>query len=123
MPTCKECSVAIATLAPRHEQDTLDSPKFNARLPQLQPTTPEECWICARFVDWLKAQRADSLESWCRGPLSVEYSLPFRVRVPRPGHAVSFLFGLNICIEGQDNENESCEINLDLVPAEGIHIY
>lgn len=118
MPTCNECSLAIAALRPQLQPKTFQ--KVNVVLPQFQPTTPFECWVCAKFSDCLKTERPSLFDEWRRGPLSVVFSWYARVDLRPPGFKRMFWYNVNIGFPEDDSDYDLCEIVLHLISTEGI---
>jgi hypothetical protein len=123
MPTCGQCSSAIASLVVQYVR-LLPSFKASAIMEPIRQFVPKEaknCWICAKFLVWLEVKHQDLFRVRYSMPLVTKFSILGLLLIKDPQtEMISFDLDLDIVIEGTNENVERCPCNVHLVPEKGI---
>jgi hypothetical protein len=125
MPTCTQCSSAIASLAFQNIQK-LRSERENISYPVelFHHIKAKSCWICAKFLSWLEMEHQDSFETCHIRPIPMEFSIDsFLIIHDTKAGTFTFDLDMNITIKGLSRSTDSCEFNLYLMPVQGAILY
>ena len=118
MPICTTCSVAITQLRPQDKAPAFND--INITLPRFRSWIVRNCWVCSKFSKWLEAEHPGLFNSWNIDELPVAYTLIGIEHIDRPQDPLISLLMLNITAQGLDPEDDACEVEVNLIPGEGI---
>lgn len=116
MAICEVCLDVIQRLRPHNEPSPAVGPEITATLPQWNPGTVPNCWICAKLAEWLEAVYEDVYTAWTARPLQVEYSSRGDIGFTNTREGAVFYMG--ICPVSLTSE-DGCTICLSIIPPEG----
>jgi hypothetical protein len=99
-----------AFLLPRTES------KISVTLPRYRHATIFNCWICAKFSQWLGVVNDKIFEDWRREALQVEYSAIMGTAMEGSSD-IPLPFVFTICPSGY--HQQVCDIELNFFSAQG----
>ena len=118
MLICTTCSAAIITLRPQDRGTVPTRRLVESTLPPLNHVPRFDCWICIKFLKWLRAEHPELLRDWDHEDLPVTYFLVGWSHIVRPESPSMCVIILNFTHRSL-GEDDGCGFELDLVPREG----
>lgn len=116
MAICKVCLDAIQRLRPQDRLSRDAEIKVEATLPRRTSSAADNCWLCAKLLNWLDAVDRETLSHWHGHQLQVEYSEVGGIGFTNTREGVAFY--MRICPPSVD-DNDGCVISLALMPSNG----
>ncbi len=119
MAICSRCSSAIQQLRPHDWQSERKERNINVKLPIFGHAGIRGCWICFKFSKWLEAENPKLFKEWGRRALQVKFIAFGRMYIEQPQQDVLLPFFMNISPSGQEEDDATCQIELNFMSATG----
>lgn len=119
MPLCRRCTRAIEEVYPQ-DLDTRLTQDVKVRLPILTQLDIRSCWVCLKFLEWLKFEYPSLCDDWKTKPLGVKFFHHAHIVLSKQANFPARLFvGIGLDDKYFDDD-EFYLLDLALMPPKGI---